>query len=74
MKKRSLLSPTTLIQSRHSLHRERLSEYNAKFNAGEKAPGLEPYEDLSSQTVAVLYELEHLADALGIELEERLNG
>ena len=63
-----------LIRARHGLWYDRVVEYNRRANAGEPGNGMESFDELASQAVAVVLELEHLADALRVELDARLYG
>lgn len=67
-----MMSPSTLIQSRHSLWMSRLRELNQKANDGEQLPGPVSIEEAEAEAVAIIGELEHIADAMGISLDERL--
>lgn len=68
------LSIETLIRLRHSLHMEQLRILNRCENAGEENAGIVPIYHEIVDSVARILELEHLADALGVELDRRLYG
>lgn len=65
------MNAESLIQARHSLHMERLRKWNRLTNAGEERPGLGSHEEDAAAAAAIVDELEHIADVLGIPLEER---
>jgi broad specificity phosphatase PhoE len=67
------MSPEMLIRARHALWMGRVKEYNRAANAGEP-DGLESWDDLARQAVAVIQELEHIAGALGITIDEPIYG
>jgi hypothetical protein len=70
------MSAATLIQSRHSLRMAQLRELNRR--ASEQAAE-NPDRSLALDTdalacAAIIRELEHMADALGVTLDERIDG
>ena len=69
-----LMTAETLIRSRHSMHMEKVRAINEKQNRGEERPGIVSYDDDVASHTSIILELEHLADALHIELKERLYG
>lgn len=68
------MNAKTLIESRHSVWMERLRELNRRANVGETDAGLVDIETAEAQAAAVVDELEHIASALGITLDERRGG
>lgn len=67
------MSAETLVPIRHGLHMELLRGYHGLLHRGETHIGeIDLATIIHAETNAII-ELEHLADALGIELDERLS-